>query len=323
MRYRGRRRFNKRTLVGVMLAGAALALFLPSAITGRLINLVQVLVPLQDGFTRAADGAGGLLHSDGEPVPPAEHERLLKQNEALRNTVASLSNRIQVLEEDNRQLTGLRDRGLGPRGVLIPARVIAGDLLAWRESGLIDAGTLRGVAAGAAVTTRTMTLDAGSSDGLGDGMAVLAGEALVGWVEHVGTHTARVKLLSDPACQMPVRIGRQFDEGFQIVPAQFWLQGAGAGRMHVIDVDHRYVEESAGGEPDVAVGDVVVTDAEDPSLPVPLPLGVVIGTITELARNPDNQLLYTLTVRPALPGPLRSVYVLDLSRDAGSAAGSE
>ncbi|MHC4093845.1 MAG: rod shape-determining protein MreC, partial [Planctomycetota bacterium] len=310
MRYRQKRRFTKRTLLGLLLAGSIVGLLLPASITGRLMNLVQVLVPLQAGVTRLADGTTEALDGENDGVPAAEHGRLARQAEALQNQVASMSVRIAQLEQANRELTGIRDGGRGPEGVLIPARVVADDLLAWRESGLIDAGTLRGVRRGAAVTSRSPTLDVGSRDGVTDGMAILAAEVLVGWVEHVGTHTTRVKLLSDPASRMTVTIGRLEQGRYVPASAAFWLEGAGSGLMKIIEVDHRYVE---GDSPELRIGDRVTTLADDPELPA----SMTIGTVTEIRPNPDNALLYTATVESTAPERLRRVYVLDTTRHPG------
>ena len=66
------------------------------------------------------------------------------------------------------ELVGIRDRGLGPEGRLVPARVISEDVLPWRRSKLVSAGTLRGVRNGAAVTSHRFTADAGSEAGVSD-----------------------------------------------------------------------------------------------------------------------------------------------------------
>ena len=309
MRYRTKRPFRWNRLIWALLGVSVVGLFMPEAITGRLMNLVQVLVPLQAGATRVADGLGDALGDDPVSVPAAEHERVVQETRALGHAVAALSSRVAQLEEANRQLTALRQGGLGPEGVLIPARLVADDLLAWRDSGLLDAGTLRGVQRNAAVTTRTLTLDAGSDDGVSEGMMILAGEVLVGWVAHVGTHTARVMLLSDPTCRTPVAIGRIENGTFHRLPieepAEFWLAGAGGGRLEIIDVDHRYVEDEPGG---VRVGDVVISSPDDPTMP----LALTIGTITHLEPDPDNGLLFILTVETAVPERIRRVYVLAL-----------
>ncbi|MCP4247115.1 MAG: rod shape-determining protein MreC [bacterium] len=310
MRYRTERRSTVRRLLAAFLIVAVVGLLLPTSITGRLMNLVQVLVPVQDGMTRAANRADDALAGDAADVPAADHQQLARQAEALRHRVASMSARIAELEQSNRDLTAIRRRGLGSRGTLIPARVVADDLLGWRESGLIDAGTLRGVRRGAAVASGWFSIDAGAADGLDNGLAVLSAEVLVGWIEHAGTHTARVKRLSDPESAMAVTIGRFDEQGFSAVggaaPVEFWLRGTGGGRLEVIEVDHRYVE---GDEPAVMPGDWVVTVPGDPRLPAAL----TIGSIDEIRRDPDNGLLYDLSVNSAAPARLRRVYVLDAS----------
>ena len=307
MRYRTKRPFRWNRLIWALFGVSVVGLFLPEAITGRLMNLVQVLVPFQAGATRVADRVGDALGADPASVSSAEHEGVVREARALRHAVAALSSRVAQLTEANRQLTALRQGGLGPDGVLIPARLVADDLLAWRDSGLLDAGTLRGVRRNAPVTTRALSLDAGSDDGVSEGMMILAGEVLVGWVAHVGTHTARVMLLSDPTCRMPVAIGRIENGTFRRLPtedpAEFWLAGAGGGRLEIIDVDHRYVEDEPGR---IRVGDTVISSPDDPTMP----LALTIGTITHLEPDPDNGLLFTLTVETAVPERIRRVYVL-------------
>jgi cell shape-determining protein MreC len=311
MRYGRKRRFTTGRVLGLLLVVSVVGLLLPTRITGRLMNLVQVLAPLQDAATRAADGAGQIIGSGDEPVPAEEYDRVVREAEGLRNTVASMSLQVAALEEANRQLTSLREGGLGQHGVLIPARVVAEDLLAWRESRLIDAGTLRGVQRGAPVTTRCFSVDAGRETGVQNGMAVLAGEALIGWVDQAGTHTARVRLVADPASRMSVMVGH-FEDGVFVTapadaPAEFWLTGTTSGGMQIIDVDHRYVEGDDGIRP----GDRVMTLPDDPRLPVSL----TIGTITEATPNPKNQLLYTLSVESAAPERLTQLYVLKVGSD--------
>jgi cell shape-determining protein MreC len=187
--------------------------------------------------------------------------------------------------------------------------VVAEDLLSWRDSRLIDAGTLRGIRRGAPVATRWFTVDVGAEQGAADGMAVLAGEVLIGWVEQAGTHTARVRLLTDPTTRMSVAVGRFDGPDFRRVPVgadvEFWLEADERGRLRIVDVDHRYVE----GEDGIRSGDRVVTLADDPQLPV----SMTIGVVTESKPDPENPLLYTLTVESAVRQRIAQVYVLELS----------
>jgi len=308
MAYRSRRRISGRRLLALLVGVSLIGLLLPTSVTGWFMNLVQVLVPLQDAASRAADATGGALGGTGD-IPAEEHARVRRRADALRNAVVALSARVAALEDANRQLAGIRRRGLGDRGALVPARVVGQDLLGWRDSTLINSGTLRGVRRDAAVASRSVSLNVGDADGALPGMAVLAGEWLVGWVEHAGTHTARVKLLSDRTSRRPVTIWRFEDGVASMLEAEFWLEGRGAGRMAVIDVDHRYVEQS-----EIRTGDLVLTLPDDPALPVPL----VVGTITRIEPDPENTLLYVLTVDSEKQRALRHVYVLNLNpRPAG------
>lgn len=311
MSYRSKRKKLSRQVVVTLLAISLIGLILPTSITGRLMNLVQVLVPIQDGATRLADGVGRALTAPLPAVSGDQHEQALQEIQALRRTVAALSARVTTQQHDIQELTGIRHLGGGVDDVLIPARLVAGDVLSFRDSGLIDAGTLRGVTPHAAVTARDLGLDVGSTDGAQPGMAVLSGQVLVGWVTQAGSHTARVRLLSDPAAPpMPVAIARATGQVFEVLKAEFWLVGQGRGRLAVIDVDRAYIE---GDPPQIRVGDVVITPDDDPRLPMAL----TIGTVRDIQPNPKNQLIYVLTVKSAVPQKISGVYVLGRRNDAG------
>ncbi len=117
---------------------------LPGRWTGGLISLVQVLVP----FQHAATAAAGFADEDGAepdssaPVPGKQHAALQRERDALEHQVAAIASRLRQLESEVEILTATRlwdvgGRGIGPVGKLIPAQVVAKDLLAWRESRLV------------------------------------------------------------------------------------------------------------------------------------------------------------------------------------------
>ena len=54
MRYQSKPRLTGKRVLGLLLILSVVGLLLPTRLTGRLMNLVQVLVPLQDAATRAA-----------------------------------------------------------------------------------------------------------------------------------------------------------------------------------------------------------------------------------------------------------------------------
>ncbi len=277
---------------------SAILFFLPQNWTHPLRGFVQVLIP----FQHAAGAVGDALteNADAGAATPME--------DAWEHRTAALSLRVQELEDEVRLLTATRlweiDGGsMRSSGRLIPARAVAGDILPWRDSLLLNSGRLQGVSQGAIVATDRFVVDRGEAIGLHEGMAVLLGETLVGWVDELHAEASRVKCVSDVSVEMKVRVGRVTEAGFERAEGFFWLVGRGRGRMEIREVDHRLVQERA-----VEVGDLVVSDPASPLLAFPM----VVGRVSEIAPNRENPLFSVLTVRTALEeAPLRRVYVYD------------
>jgi len=304
---RSRRRVqkrNRRGWLGALLIVALIGLLMPKALTDRFISLVQVIVPFQDWSTRTADGAADLAFGESDVPTPAEAQRLKLENAALRHRLAALSTAHEQLSTDFASVAGIRHQGLH-QGRLIPARVLAADAIPWRDSRLVNAGTLKGVRADAPVASNHFSLATEDPDELADGQAVLAGEVLVGTIEQVGTHTARVRLLTDRQTPLKVRIARPEQGEFLPLEAEFWLVGTGGGRLEVRDVNHRFIRAGS-----IREGDVVLSDPTNPNLPVAL----TVGTISAVHVDPESPLLYRLTVEPPIKAAdLRTVFVVDLT----------
>lgn len=284
------------------------ALLVPRGWTRKLISIAQVLVPFQHATTATVDTVNDALQSDASAVSGQQHAAFQRERAALEHQVAALTTRVRELEEEVDILTATRLWGsqvgrLGARGRLIPARVIANDLLPWRSSRLINVGSLQGVRSGSPVTSNVFTIDRGSEAGVGNGMTILLREALVGTVEQVGTHTARVKLLSDVDTALKIKIGRFTDDGFELLERYFWLVGRGSGVMEISDAQRREVDDG-----NIQVGDMVLSDPTDEMLPA----GMTIGKITAIRPDYDNPLLSILTVSSVVEERmLRRVYVFD------------
>lgn len=297
---------SRKTHVYMLIAISILVMLLPAVWTGKLSGVVQLIVPFQHAATSAADSLADALERDARPVSSEVHEALERRAAALEHQVAALAAHAAELEEEVEILTGTRlwevnGRFIGARGELIPARVVSEDLLPWRESRLVNAGTLQGVRRGSAVVSQFFTIDQGETVGVGDGMALLLREVLIGFVEQASTHTSRVRLLSDLKVGRKVKIGRLTDERFTVLDRYFWLTGRGSGIMEIREVDRRDIEAGR-----IRPGDSVLSDPMSNTLPA----AMIIGRIASIDTDRKNPLLSILTVKSELDDrPLRRVYV--------------
>ncbi len=296
-----RRQFKRKSrtrVLGPLLLVSLVTVVLPKPFTGALSSVIQILVPLQHTFSSLEGGA----EAPAMRFSAQEVEQLERRLLAYENQFASLRIRIHELEEFNVELSGIRRRGLDG-GRLIPARIVSSDSLPWRESRLIDRGTLAGLGPDHAVVSR-LVLTSGEPDGVRDGMSILSAEVLVGEVVRANTHTANILLVSDREAQPRlVRIGRPSAGGFEALPAEFMMHGIGRGRMEIRGVSRNHIEQRA-----IRTGDVVLTSASDDRLPV----AVMVGEIAEILPDDDNGVLYNLRVKPALDlDNLKRVYVVD------------
>jgi cell shape-determining protein MreC len=300
---------NRRTIITVLILISVVGFMLPAKLTGKFLNFVQVILPFQDWTTRTADGVADALTPSGEGLSSEAAEKIRRENAALKHRLASLSGDYEDLSNAYANATQIRDRGLD-QGRLIPARVVAGDAFAWRKSRLINAGTLSGVREDSAVTTHHFSLQLDETETVREGYSVLCAETLVGFVEQVGTHSARVRMLTDKSTALRVLIARAATGEFYPLSSEFWLVGTGGDSMEIRDVSHAYVK-STDDEMNLRAGDYVFTSRGDSNLPA----SMTIGTISEIRQDPENSLLFILKVRPAMkPSDIRQVFVVDLGR---------
>lgn len=275
------------------MGATALIMYVSPTWRARLALPLRALMPLQDGLSTAADAA-------------TQQPSVTTEVEALRRQVAALTVMLEDLREEYDKVTATRrlnleGGSLGLTGKLVPARVIASDVAAWRTSKLVDTGGGEGIHPGDAVTSRTITLNRGADSGVQSGVAVLLGETLVGFASATDAVTARVRLLSDAGMQMRVRIGRFVEGEFYPYPADFWMIGRGDGRMEIADVPGRDLDAGR-----IDVGDLVLSTP----LEGVLPAAMVVGRVVNIRGDVDNPLLGILTVEPAADETaLRRVYV--------------
>jgi cell shape-determining protein MreC len=300
---------SKRAVFAGLMVLSALALALPRDWSDALKNAGQLLVAPMDWLYRLSHGAAA---SVSRLNPAFNHDA--KEQQVLLHQLASQVATTEQLREENARLRALRDGGLSVSLPLLPAKVVARDVVAWRDSVLIERGSTRGVGRRDWVASRFF-VDQGRAAGLEEGQVVLAGECLLGHVEQVSPYMSRVQLLSDiDGPRTEVRVGARRGQSFEFVDYPCSLRGHGRGRMIIEDVPYQYVEATAIREPGpdqrrIRVGDLVFTSPGQLGLAVPL----VVGEVIELVENPKKRLVVSLLVRPPVPiDRIREVFIIPL-----------
>lgn len=162
-----------------------------------------------------------------------ENQRLQAENERLRLESAAMN---EILLENER----LRD-ALAFKHLQQPASVMA-EVIGKESS----------------PSSSTVTINKGSNDGIGKGMAVICAEGAVGKVLAVLPGTAKVVLLTDPGSTVAVRVLRNREEGL--------LEGK------LVNCALKYVSYYA----DIQEGDILVTSGLDGVYPKGLPVARVV-----------------------------------------------
>lgn len=104
----------------------------------------------------------------------------------------------------------------------------------------------------------------------------LSDHSLIGRICDVMPHTAKVRLFSDPASRIPVDIGNSGIQGL--------MEGRGGGSAKVPFVSSKRA---------VAEGDPVYVRKQSGLLDAP----IVAGQVAQCRKDPDNPLLWDITVR--------------------------
>lgn len=206
--------------------------------TGRAGELVGLVVtPVQNLLVRIHRGAVGLwaVYVDWKSVR-TENVVLRAENERLR--VQSLQS-ADTREENARlrHLLALRDR--------LPLSTLAGEVIGREGGGWV----------------RTLTVNRGRGDGIGQQTPVIVPEGLVGRVVQVRARAAVVQLLNDPTSTVGAVVQRTRTAGL--------VEGDPGGTVRF-----KFMARDGAG---VAPGDFVVTSGLGALFPKGLPVGRVIA----------------------------------------------
>lgn len=194
-------------------------------------------------------------------VTPRERAALRAENEELRQRVAELERRNEELVELQAEyavLSTLLDYAKeNPE-----YRRVAADVVGWDTSNFV----------------RTLIINRGERDGLGEGMPVETERGLVGRLVAVFPHSAQVQLLTDPGSSINARLGASRADGV--------VQGQLTSHLKM-----KWIEQ------DIPVGEneLVMTSGVGGNLPPDL----VIGRVTRVEQS-ASELFQEAEVRPAV-----------------------
>jgi rod shape-determining protein MreC len=195
-----------------------------------------------------------------------DNERLTKENQTLKEELG----RSGAVSQLNTDWTRITQAALDTQYQTVIARVVVRDI--------------------SDVRLRTLIINKGLVDGLHLGQVVIDdGGALVGRIDQIEKYNARILLVNDPSA---VVVGRESDSG-----ATGTIHGEVGGQLSMSYVNS--TDQLTKGASVVTAGMALPgTSIESSEVRSPYPPGLLIGTITQLSRDP-NQVVQSATVMPA------------------------
>jgi cell shape-determining protein MreC len=299
-------KITRRTLFALLMAASAICLILPASWTAPLKHLAQLLVPAEHLFY-----SGSLRAAQSIMRLDANHDGSQESLDSLRAQLASTAAELQQTLTENDRLRALRSDHIPPAMPVLPAKVVARDIAAARDSLVIARGSQRGVRSGDWLTAR-LFIDQGQTAGVVEGQAVLTEHCLLGRIELASPFMARVQLFSDvDSPRIAVQVGQMEKRKLRFVEYACSLRGAGKRGMMIEGVDYRYVAtDRQDGRRDTKlfeVGDLVFSAAGQLGLPSPM----LIGKVARLIEDPKKRLVYNVEVEPLVScEDLREVFVI-------------
>ena len=241
------------------------------------IAFALITVDIRGGESSPLDGARSAAAAVFGPV----ENGVASAVDPVGNAIAAVrdsgdrSSRIGELERENAQLK----QELGSKDATRARAKELDKLLKTAASGQYRVKGAQVIAIGAAQGfSWTVTIDAGSGDGIARDMTVINGDGLVGRVTTVGPSTATVLLACDPDFTVGTRLEKTSELGFATG------QGNRAMRVQLLN-----------GKADVKKGNRLVTFGSQAGKPfVP---GVPVGAVTKVTPSSGN-LTKTIEIKP-------------------------
>ncbi|MHC4214447.1 MAG: rod shape-determining protein MreC [Planctomycetota bacterium] len=138
--------------------------------------------------------------------------------------------------------------------------------------------------------TSSFYINCGTDDGVIAGQFVLADNGIIGTVQNVSSHTAMVRLITDPLSKIGVQIGD--------LPERRMITGIGSNMAFIEMIPVKYTVKRK----DKIFVAPKVKFLDDP---------IICGIVTDVTRNKKSPLIWDITVEPVCKiDQLESVHVL-------------
>ncbi len=241
---------RNRILFTVFMLAGVFFLFAPADITSKLQFAFAHLFQRPLSKSRDVTLAANKQQSFANVVSLSEYLK-------LRNHLANNIQWLHQVHQKAEKLSGIRSRTPWEGVNFVLADIIAGSTNGSQNEFIINRG---------------------QDDGLAKGHFVLSHHSIIGTISNLDSRTARVQLLTDPASQTAVTIGKLSVRGI--------MQGNGNCSAKIQLLPTKY---------EIKMGDIVYVQKK-PGL---LDVSVIAGTISECKPNDENPLLWDMSVEPA------------------------
>jgi len=242
-----------------MLVGVIFLFLVPRDATGRLqytyARVFRWPLAAGSGLTRVARTT-----VQERTISPKKYEELFQAYQQLRNGFANLQAQLQEANQQIELLTKLRAKHGLEHMQPIPAKIIT----LGKDELTIDQGQASGVAVGQCVMSLT---DSRLDD-----------QCVIGVISGVYDSGAKVRLITDLKCAVPVSIGK--------LNVRKFMEGRGDGTVRIPLLSHSDYK--------VKVGDAVYAKGKQGFLDVPM----IVAEVTQCRIDPDNPTMWDITARP-------------------------
>jgi len=241
---RKRNKVSRRMLFTWLGLAGFILLFLPQSFTSK----------FQSTFThvfRLPLSIGRNITLSTHMRQPVE-EALARREAQYQNYIANLEQELRQEREKVEKLSGLRNRRSLEGAKLVFADVITASIDSSRAE---------------------ITINRGLSDSIGEGQYVLGDNSIIGRVCEASSRTVRIKLVTDPASNIPIKI---------------------AGVSRVMCGDGAKLATIGLLKKKVKIGKNVYADRQPGFLDSPM----IVGKVAGCKKNQQNPLLWDVTVKP-------------------------